>query len=293
MGALCSSAGAGSVTLADAMPPFYVPNAVVDDRQLAIIRRTWHLIVDEADSEAGFADSRLAASRVVTFYDSFYTHLFEIEPSCKPLFRNSLKSQGRALVKMIQLAVSLLGTGNVEGLTAQLKQLSARHVTYGVHPYHYSPVGLCILHAFEKTIPEEEWDDEAKKAWINVYSLICQVMIPVAVEGWFAKAEIAPTQVLVSEPVGEFVPRRARSSDAKTVGSDREGTGSVRPIAVSDHAMRSRGSADTDARDDPEEVHEGRSSAAAAAGASSGSAVAAAPTAQRPPSATRSQNSCT
>lgn len=38
---------------------------------------------------------------------SFYTHLFEIEPSCKPLFRNSLKSQGRALVKMIQLAVSV------------------------------------------------------------------------------------------------------------------------------------------------------------------------------------------
>lgn len=184
--------------------------------------------------------------------------------------------------------LQLLGTGNVEGLTAQLKQLSARHVTYGVHPYHYSPVGLCILHAFEKTIPEEEWDEEATKAWINVYSLICQVMIPVAVEGWFAKADIAPTQVLVSEAAGEFVPRRAhRSSDAKTIGSEREGSGSAHAVPVSDHAMRSRGSADTDARDDPEELREGNSSAAAAAGASS--AAGSEPIAQRPPSATRSQ----
>lgn len=38
MGALCSSAGSGGVTVADAMPPFYVPNAVVDDRQLVSTR---------------------------------------------------------------------------------------------------------------------------------------------------------------------------------------------------------------------------------------------------------------
>lgn len=179
----------------------------------------------------------------------------------------------RDAVALRQILPQLLGTGNVEGLSAQLKQLSARHVTYGVHPYHYSPVGLCILHAFERTIPEEEWDDDAKKAWINVYSLICQVMIPVAVEGWFAKAEIAPTQVLISEAAGEFVPRRAnRSSDAKTIGSDREGSDSARPIAVSEHAMRSRGSEETDQRTDPQEVREAASSAAAAAGASTGSA---------------------
>jgi len=38
---------------------------------------------------------------------SFYQHLFETEPTVQPLFRNSLKSQGRALVKMINAAVTV------------------------------------------------------------------------------------------------------------------------------------------------------------------------------------------
>jgi hypothetical protein len=33
--------------------------------------------------------------------------LFDIEPTTQPLFRNSIKAQGRALVKMIHAAVTV------------------------------------------------------------------------------------------------------------------------------------------------------------------------------------------
>jgi hypothetical protein len=112
----------------------------------------------------------------------------------------------------------LLGKGDTESLTGALKELAARHVTYGVHPYHYAPVGLCILYAFSKTVAEEEWNNEAQDAWITVYSLICQVMIPVAVEGWWTSAKVKDGQVLEGESGRDFAAvKSSRSSGSNNV----------------------------------------------------------------------------
>jgi hemoglobin-like flavoprotein len=89
----------------------------------------------------------------------------------------------------------LLEKGDTDTLTTELKSLAARHVTYGVHPSSYTPVGLCVLHAFSKMLPEEEWTEEAKKAWIEAFSLVCQVMIPVHVEGWWTRASVSAKQL--------------------------------------------------------------------------------------------------
>jgi hypothetical protein len=37
----------------------------------------------------------------------FYHHLFTLDPATRPLFRESLKSQGRALVKMLSAVVQV------------------------------------------------------------------------------------------------------------------------------------------------------------------------------------------
>lgn len=112
--------------------------------------------------------------------------------------------------------VQLLGKGDTASLTAALKELAARHVAYGVHPYHYTPVGLCILHAFSRTLAEEEWNEEAQDAWITVYSLICQVMIPVAAEGWWTSAKVRAGQVEVGDEGREFAAVKHATSGRST-----------------------------------------------------------------------------
>jgi len=112
----------------------------------------------------------------------------------------------------------LLGKGDSESLTTALKDLAARHVAYGVHPFHYAPVGLCILHAFKTTIAEEEWTAEAQDAWIHVYSLICQVMVPVAVDGWWTNAKVEAGQLSGdSGDHSRFAPRRSTAKSETTI----------------------------------------------------------------------------
>ena len=47
-------------------------------------------------------------SCVMYFFEIFYNRLFDIHPMCRPMFKSGLKSQGKFLVKMISMAVSLI-----------------------------------------------------------------------------------------------------------------------------------------------------------------------------------------
>jgi len=121
--------------------------------------------------------SLLATSFIIS---SFYRNLFHEEESVQPLFKHSLQKQGRALVQMIGAAVELLSSKQTGKLVGALTKLAERHSTYGVQPHHYAPVGISLLAAFEHTLAKEQWTDESKAAWLEIYSLMCTVMIPVS-----------------------------------------------------------------------------------------------------------------
>jgi len=82
---------------------------------------------------------------------------------------------------MIGAALMLLERKDTDGLVKALSDLAERHSTYGVQPHHYAPVGISLLAAFEHTLAKEQWTDESKAAWLEIYSLMCTVMIPVSV----------------------------------------------------------------------------------------------------------------
>lgn len=66
-------------------------------------------------------------------------------------------------------------------LVSVLQALAERHVQYQTKAKHYVPVGLAIITTFEKMLGDQ-FDDNTKTAWVELWSLICSVMIPAHVK---------------------------------------------------------------------------------------------------------------
>ena len=144
---------AKSSTLEDT-PPF-------DEAVIKLVQETF------AKLESGSADAGA----------DFYKHLFDIAPDLKPLFTGDMKAQGRKLMTMIKTAVS--GLDDLDALIPALQQLGQRHHGYGVKEDDYETVGAALLWLLEKGLGED-FTDEARDAWFDVYNLLARVMTEAA-----------------------------------------------------------------------------------------------------------------
>lgn len=103
----------------------------------------------------------------------FYNKLFEIDPSLKPMFKGSLKEQGKKLMTTLKVAVKSLD--DLDALVPVLQKLSERHVKYGVKIDDYTPVGNALLHTL-KTGLGADFTTEVREAWVEVYKTVAHVM---------------------------------------------------------------------------------------------------------------------
>jgi nitric oxide dioxygenase len=78
----------------------------------------------------------------------FYGRLFEIAPEVKPLFKGDIREQGRKL--MATLGIVVKGWSNLDAVLPAAKSLAVKHVSYGVKPDHYQPVGEALIWTLEK-----------------------------------------------------------------------------------------------------------------------------------------------
>ncbi len=106
--------------------------------------------------------------------DVFYSRLFLLMPSLRPMFKSSMKEQYEKIVDMLSAIVSKLE--NLEELTEDIRQLAIRHAGYGVMPAHYKVVGDALLWTLAKGLGKE-WTDEMATAWSNCYTLLSDTMI--------------------------------------------------------------------------------------------------------------------
>jgi hemoglobin-like flavoprotein len=104
----------------------------------------------------------------------FYGHLFEITPEVKPLFRGDMDEQGRKL--MATLAVVVNGLTKLETVLPGVSALAKKHVSYGVKPEHYAPVGVALLWTLERGLGKE-WTPDLAAAWTAAYAVLSDFMI--------------------------------------------------------------------------------------------------------------------
>lgn len=108
-----------------------------------------------------------------TAADLFYSKLFDLDSSLKPLFNGDMVEQGKKLMKMISTAVN--GLDDLDAIMPAVEALGARHVGYGVKDADYDTVGTALLWTLEQGL-SEDFTAEVKEAWTVVYTLLATTM---------------------------------------------------------------------------------------------------------------------
>ena len=109
----------------------------------------------------------------------FYSRLFHLDPSVRPLFSSDLRQQGRKLMDMLAIAVGSLD--KLDRIIPSIRALGQRHVAYGVRETHYESVGSALLWTLEQGLGND-WSAEVAHAWATAYALLASTMRSAASE---------------------------------------------------------------------------------------------------------------
>jgi len=125
--------------------------------QIALVRASFAQVLPIADAAAAL----------------FYDRLFALDPSLRPLFRDDLTAQGRALMGLLREAV--LGLDRLDRLVPDVRELGRRHAGYGVEDRHYATVAAALLWTLERGLGAA-FTPETRAAWAAAYTLLATVM---------------------------------------------------------------------------------------------------------------------
>lgn len=106
-----------------------------------------------------------------TVAEAFYTQLFALDPSLRPMFRGDMVEQGRKLMTM--LGTALNNVNRLDSLHAPLQNMGRRHIDYGVTLYHYAVVGRALINTLE-TAFGEAFTQEVRTAWVTLYGALVE-----------------------------------------------------------------------------------------------------------------------
>lgn len=118
----------------------------------------------------------------------FYAHLFELDPELRKLFHVDMETQGHTLMTMLQLCME--GLDERTELQFALKNLGARHVTYGVQLRDYAAVEQSLLWTLEQGLGAD-WNEETARALQAVLELFIAEM-----QAGAAQPPIAPSDAV-------------------------------------------------------------------------------------------------
>src|SRR5262245_17609386 len=142
---------------------------MITDTEKDVLRRTWKLVVPIADTAA----------------DLFYRRLFELRPDYARLFTSDLTAQKRKLVQMLAFIVKSLDwpesawkdtVAAEEDLVLVVLALGRRHKDlYRVPPEAYAVVGEALMWTLDYGLGQA-FDEQARAAWLHVYTLVSRAM---------------------------------------------------------------------------------------------------------------------
>ena len=107
----------------------------------------------------------------------FYADLFLKHPETRQLFPVSMRAQRAHLVQALATIVG--SVGNVDELSAFLRDLGRGHRKFGALAEHYEAVGDSLLATFAH-FSAAEWDAGLAADWSAAYQLIAGVMVAAA-----------------------------------------------------------------------------------------------------------------
>lgn len=164
------ASGTWDMVLKDTSPQF------IENKSKPII-----LALAEAEAEADEHGKLevVPASCIMWFYDTFYKRLFDVHPTCKPMFHGGIKKQGKFLVRLLSLALSELN--DPAKFDATLTALAEQHCIRGIKAIEYGVVGEVLFYTLHTVLGSEVYNKNAHISWTKIFSRMLKVMVPVAI----------------------------------------------------------------------------------------------------------------
>lgn len=114
-----------------------------------------------------------------TVAELFYGKLFQLDPTVRSMFKGDMKAQGRKLMAILNTTVNALD--NLDKIVPAVQAMGKRHVAYGVKDEHYETVGEALVWTLGAGL-EDDFTEDTKAAWIDVYTLVADTMKAAAAE---------------------------------------------------------------------------------------------------------------
>ena len=122
-----------------------------------IVRQSWKKVLPIRDEAATF----------------FYTRLFQLDPSLRPLLKGDMAEHGRKWSAIISVAIANLERPII--LLPTLYTVGAQHEKNGIQDHHYDIVGIALFDTLQRVLGEA-FTPEVKAAWVDAYRVIANVM---------------------------------------------------------------------------------------------------------------------
>lgn len=163
------------------MPVYFVNEAQVTRSDVEIASLSWKLILNDAATpfiqakEAGVCKYQ---SSLEWFGDLFYERFFDVYPLGKPMFSGCPHAQGKLLVMMISTILRQITSPRT--FRTSMVQLAVKHTEWGVKPIEYGVFGEVLFWTLRTTLGSG-FDQSVELAWIKIYSLVLEIVVPVAI----------------------------------------------------------------------------------------------------------------
>ncbi len=99
------------------------------------------------------------------------------------MFTKGMAAQGRMLANVIKYIISKLDNTSSDVLRDSLEHLARVHNQRGVSADHYSVMGMCLIHTVRICTGGDFFSEFHRAAWIQIYSKMMSIIIPVVVDG--------------------------------------------------------------------------------------------------------------
>ncbi len=127
----------------------------MNPEQINLIRRSFEKISSEA------------------FAESFYNHLFSIQPALRLLFPDDLGERNEKLIPVFEAAIEMLE--EPEKFIPVLEETGRRHALDGLREEHYETIGAALLASLRETVGAD-FTAETEAAWTKLYEVMSETM---------------------------------------------------------------------------------------------------------------------
>ncbi|MEO1775172.1 MAG: globin domain-containing protein [Pseudomonadota bacterium] len=108
------------------------------------------------------------------FGDVFYGRLFAVAPELRPFFCADMALQSGKFLDMLASLVEAVE--RLDTIGPEIDTMAAQHVTYGVQPEHYGPVGEALIWTLD-TCMSTPLSPAERAAWVRAYALVRDRML--------------------------------------------------------------------------------------------------------------------